>query len=272
MNSMNAKKTSGKSAADAIWRGLAGLIASSANVGTSNPSTSAPEARLWLRMFPSSAAVGIVPISARSRLTANAHHNTLCLRQTILAPSPIAPRRDSIACLPSRGPRQKLSRKLPHEKPVRRELARGAVVGFGGQAVVEEVFVEADFVRRVHLRRNQFRLLKIREARPAVSSVPLLADTGSVVEAVLDLHRKEEIALAVNDHGVFIKRLTFLRRQEIPLVPIRAVRAHVKDFVVENVRPIDRLVEVPAEVLSRNFFDGLQKVLPGRMREAGALE
>ena len=112
-------------------------------------------------------------------------------------------------------------------------------------------------MRRVHFRRKQFRFLQIGEARPTVASVPLLADTGSVVETHLDLHRKDKIALAMDDHGVFIKRLTLLRKRGIPLVPVRAVRAQVQDFVVENVCPINRLIEVPAEVPSRNLFDGL---------------
>src|SRR5579862_886593 len=127
----------------------------------------------------------------------------------------------------------------------------------------------------INLGGDDFRLFLVRKADPAALAVPVLAHFFFVIFAVaeddLNYDRHGKVFLAMQRHvglihGVVV--VLFLLLVLLFLVPVNRERVGVKNFIVVDLRAIDCLVEVPAQVFSRYFFNRLQEIFFGGMGEA----
>src|SRR5438128_7403391 len=100
----------------------------------------------------------------------------------------------------------------------------------------------------------------------------MLTHSLAVVELQQYIHRKDELAFAVHERGRAIQSLAFFLLGWIFLVPLNAVGCGAQYFIIHHLRPIDRLIEVPAQVLARDFFNRLQEIFLSGMSEAVAHE
>src|SRR5438445_9618795 len=100
----------------------------------------------------------------------------------------------------------------------------------------------------------------------------MLTNSLAVVELQQYIHRKDELAFAVHEHRRAIQSLAFFLPRWIFLVPLNAVGCGAQDLIIHHFRPIDRLIEVPAQVLARDLFNRLQEIFLSGMSEAVAHE
>jgi hypothetical protein len=90
----------------------------------------------------------------------------------------------------------------------------------------------------------------------------VLANRLAIVELHLECDRHHERSLAMHGDIRFVQRLVFalilfLALCFALLVPVCREGVDGENLVIQDLRSVNRLVEVPVKVLAGNFFNGL---------------
>ena len=117
----------------------------------------------------------------------------------------------------------------------------------------------------IEFRGVDFGFFLIAESGPAALAVPVLADFFAVIESYFDLHRASRNLLCAAANvglvdGVSLSSFFRLVFVFFIFVPVHGKGIDSSHLVVHDLRAVDRLVEIPAQIFAGNFLDRLQEI------------